>query len=77
MRLYDEIVPPRTSMIVHADAMARRGKWIPVLLETQARKRSKAEYLATTDARNGHRTLRHLRGPRPWPLQPPARGIHG
>jgi hypothetical protein len=43
MRLYDEIVTPRTAMIVHADAMKRRGVWIPVLLETEARKRSKAE----------------------------------
>jgi hypothetical protein len=42
MRLYDEIVTPRTSMVMHADAMKRRGAWIPVLLETEARNRSKA-----------------------------------
>lgn len=41
--LYDELVAPRSAMAIHAEALIKRGKWIPVLFDLEGKKRTEDE----------------------------------
>jgi len=49
MHVTDAVLTARSDLAVHAEAIRMRGKWVPVLFETEARKRSKAEGIAIAE----------------------------
>lgn len=43
MHLYDEMIAPRQALAIHAAALKKRGAWIPVLFDLEARTRTNAD----------------------------------